>query len=70
MCVQEFVRLTQAMVDNKPTAPGPSPPDLTPKQWSFLPPVVIDSVPSGVPLANVLSALVSKHNQGCGRMHE
>ena len=45
--MQEFVKLAQAMVDGTPTAPGPSPPELTSKQWSLLPPVVRDSTPSG-----------------------
>ena len=35
------------MMDGKATQPGPLPPDLDRKQWSFLAPVVIDSVPSG-----------------------
>ena len=48
-CVQEFVALAQAMVDGRPTPEGPTPPELTSKQWSLLPPVVRDSTPSGEP---------------------
>ncbi|KAK9785596.1 hypothetical protein WJX73_002285 [Symbiochloris irregularis] len=53
--VQEFMKLTQAMTEGKATEPGPSPPDLGPKQWSFLPPVVIDSTPSGKGFGSVVA---------------
>lgn len=45
--LQEFSRLAEAMVNGRSTAPGPSPPNMINQQWSFLGPVVLDSVPSG-----------------------
>mmetsp|Transcript_14122 Transcript_14122/g.42621 ORF Transcript_14122/g.42621 Transcript_14122/m.42621 type:complete len:771 (+) Transcript_14122:129-2441(+) len=45
--IQEFRKLAEAMVDGRTTPPGPLPPNLVPKQWSLLPPVVIDSTPFG-----------------------
>ena len=45
--MQEFLRLSKAMVENRATEPGPRPPNMISKQWSFLTPVVLDSVPSG-----------------------
>ena len=44
---QEFLRLSKAMMENRATEPGPSPPDMIDQQWSFLTPVVLDTVPSG-----------------------
>ena len=41
--------LAQAMVAGEATPEGPTPPELTSKQWSLLPPIVLDSTPSGVP---------------------
>lgn len=35
------------MVEGHASDPGPAPPNLVPKQWSLLPPVVIDSTPFG-----------------------
>lgn len=45
--VQEFLRLAGDMVAGRETPPGPPPPDLLPRQWSFLGPVVLDTVPHG-----------------------
>ena len=45
--LQEFLRLSKAMAENKATEPGPRPPNMIAQQWSFLTPVVLDSVPSG-----------------------
>ena len=45
--MQEFVALAQAMVAGEATPAGPTPPELTSKQWSLLPPIVRDSAPSG-----------------------
>ncbi len=48
MCsTQEYRRLAEAMVENKATEPGPLPPNMISEQWSFLGPVVLDSVPGG-----------------------
>lgn len=49
--IQEFRRLAADMAAGRPSEAGPPPPDLVPRQWSLLPPVVIDSVPSGARLA-------------------
>lgn len=46
--IQEFRRLAADMAAGRTSDAGPAPPDLVPRQWSLLPPVVIDSVPSGV----------------------
>ena len=46
-CMQEFLRLAGDMVTGRETPPGPPPPDLLPRQWSFLGPVVLDTVPHG-----------------------
>ena len=35
------------MIRGKRVEPGPAPPDLLPDQWSFLGPVVLDTVPHG-----------------------
>ena len=45
--MQEFLRLSKAMLENRATEPGPRPPNMINRQWSFLTPVVLDSVPSG-----------------------
>ena len=45
---QEFLRLSKAMMENRATEPGPSPPNMIDQQWSFLTPVVLDTVPSGM----------------------
>ena len=45
--LQEFRRLAGAMVEGKASAPGPRPPNLVSRQWSLLPPVIIDSTPFG-----------------------
>ena len=46
-CLQEFSSLADAMMQGKATDAGPMPPNLIPEQWSFLPPVVLDTVPFG-----------------------
>jgi neutral ceramidase len=46
--IQEFRNLAEAMVNEKSTPPGPSPPDQLAKQWSLVPGVVADGVPNGV----------------------
>ena len=43
------MRLAGDMVAGRETPPGPPPPDLLPRQWSFLGPVVLDTVPHGAP---------------------
>lgn len=45
--IQEFMALAAAMVAGKSTPPGPSPPNLLPKQWSLVPGVVLDGTPWG-----------------------
>jgi hypothetical protein len=35
------------MVEGRDSEAGPQPPNLVPRQWSLLPPVVIDSTPFG-----------------------
>ena len=35
------------MVEGRDSETGPQPPNLVPRQWSLLPPVVIDSTPFG-----------------------
>ncbi|CAL8468077.1 g7616 [Coccomyxa elongata] len=45
--IQEFSRLAEAMVEGRSTPPGPSPPNMIDAQWSFLGPVVLDTVPNG-----------------------
>ena len=34
-------------MENRATEPGPRPPNMIDQQWSFLTPVVLDTVPSG-----------------------
>ena len=50
MClvVQEFLRLADDMMEGRPTESGPTPPNMIQNQWSFLPPVVIDTAPFGM----------------------
>lgn len=45
--IQEFLRLADDMIQGKPTESGPTPPNMIKNQWSFLPPVVIDTAPLG-----------------------
>ena len=45
--MQEFGRLAAAMVENRASEAGPRPPNMIDAQWSFLGPVVLDTVPSG-----------------------
>ncbi|KAK9901622.1 hypothetical protein WJX75_005298 [Coccomyxa subellipsoidea] len=52
--IQEFSRLADAMVGRKATPPGPSPPNMIDAQWSFLGPVVLDSVPNGAKFGDVM----------------
>lgn len=45
--IQEFSRLADDMMQGKPTESGPTPPNMIRNQWSFLPPVIIDTAPIG-----------------------
>nr|QOL01216.1 putative extracellular protein TR9_024 [Trebouxia lynnae] len=45
--IQEFLRLADDMAGGRPTDSGPTPPNMIKNQWSFLPPVVIDTAPIG-----------------------
>ena len=45
--LQAFRRLAGDMVEGRDSETGPQPPNLVPRQWSLLPPVVIDSTPFG-----------------------
>lgn len=59
------------MVAGRPSDPGPTPPSLTPKQWSLLPPVVIDSVPSGARQAcSPASSQLASFPVLCWGMHD
>lgn len=56
--LQAFRRLAGDMVEGRDSEAGPQPPNLVPRQWSLLPPVVIDSTPFGEALdAHVSSRL-------------
>ena len=46
-CMQEFSRLADDMMQGRPTESGPTPPNMIKNQWSFLPPVIIDTAPIG-----------------------
>lgn len=54
-CAQEFSRLADAMVANRATEAGPRPPNMIDAQWSFLGPVVLDSVSGGGELTQTVS---------------
>ena len=43
--MQEFSRLADDMMQGRPTESGPTPPNMIKNQWSFLPPVIIDTAP-------------------------
>lgn len=45
--IQEFSRLADDMMQGRPTESGPTPPNMIKNQWSFLPPVIIDTAPIG-----------------------
>ncbi|GAB4823044.1 hypothetical protein N2152v2_010090 [Parachlorella kessleri] len=51
--IQEFKKLAVAMVSGKPSDEGPPPPNQLSKQWSLVPPVVADGVPSGKEFGDV-----------------
>ena len=51
--IQETVRLAAAMAAGQATDPGPPPPDQLSRQWSLVPPVVADGVPSGKQFGDV-----------------
>ncbi|MBA0552588.1 hypothetical protein Golob_023387 [Gossypium lobatum] len=53
--IQEFQKLTSALIKGQAVEPGPQPPDLLKKQISFLTPVVMDSTPAGVNFGDVSS---------------
>lgn len=44
--------MADAMVAGEQTPPGPQPPYMVSKQWSLLPPVIIDSAPFGAPVTS------------------
>lgn len=52
---QEFLRLADDMMAGRPTDSGPTPPNMIQNQWSFLPPVVIDTAPIGQAFSSVLT---------------
>lgn len=51
--LQEFTKLAEAIRDDKPVPPGPTPANLESKQISMLPPVIDDIVPFGVSFGDV-----------------
>lgn len=46
--IQEFKKLSSAIISSQPVQPGPQPPDLLEKQISLLTPVMMDATPRGV----------------------
>ncbi|KDD74656.1 neutral/alkaline non-lysosomal ceramidase, partial [Helicosporidium sp. ATCC 50920] len=64
--IQEFKALARAMVDGTETPPGPAPPDLVPRQWSLLPPVVVDAPGWGTPFGGVLEDVQPQVVRGKG----
>ena len=48
------------MMQGRPTKSGPTPPNMIKNQWSFLPPVVIDTAPFGTvsPCLSTLLAII------------
>lgn len=63
--LQEFLRLADDMMGGRPTESGPTPPNMIKNQWSFLPPVVIDTAPFGkfppLPVVSFLQSWASQH---------
>ena len=53
--IQEFERITLHLLDDTPAASDPPPADLSSKQLSLLPPVVVDIIGIGKKVSNVLS---------------
>ena len=51
-------------MENRATEPGPSPPNMIDQQWSFLTPVVLDTVPSGARLPHKGLAQTSSPSKG------
>ncbi|KAH7651492.1 Ceramidase protein [Dioscorea alata] len=51
--IQEFSKLTSALVTGQDIPAGPQPPDLLSKQISLLPPVVIDTTPASVSFGDI-----------------
>ncbi|XP_042514234.1 neutral ceramidase 1-like isoform X2 [Macadamia integrifolia] len=45
--IQEFKKLAESLISGLTVAPGPEPPDLFDKQFSFLTPVILDATPHG-----------------------
>ena len=64
---QEFGRLASAMVENRASEPGPRPPNMIDAQWSFLGPVVLDSVPGGAHARACMSCKPSYKQCVCTR---
>ncbi len=65
LIAQEFLRLADSMVSGTAIEAGPQPPYLVDKQWSFLPPVVIDTAPWGIYWTANLAARLYLHSQLC-----
>lgn len=57
--IQEFKKLAAALISGQAVEPGPQPPDLLDNQISLLPPVVVDSTPSGVNFGDVKTDIPS-----------
>lgn len=55
--LQEFKKLALAMINKDPVEEGPPPPNQLTKQWSLVPPVVADGVPSGGCFAQAVGQL-------------
>jgi len=62
--LQEFTKLAEAIRDDKPVPPGPTPPNLESKQLSFLPPVIADFVPFGKHYGDVVHDVNSSYTTG------
>ena len=58
--IQEFRNLAAAMVKGEPTPEGPQPPNQLHAQWSLVPGVVADGVPSGVKFGDVFQDVEKK----------
>ena len=53
------------MVENRASEPGPQPPNMIDLQWSFLGPVVLDSVPGGAH-----PGYLAKPSMRCAILHQ
>ncbi len=63
--MQEFSRLADDMMQGRPTQSGPTPPNMIKNQWSFLPPVIIDTAPMG----NLTPPLIATNPLSCPFAH-